>query len=126
MTDLLEERFSFIDDIAVVRLAGAMSGQHAIHWVGECLAWARQRRYRRLMVVLTDATGFAAPSLALRVEMIREWAGAAAHEVAVAMVCRPEFIDPQKFGIAVAAGFGMVANVFSDADEALAWLREQP
>ncbi|MBS0213968.1 MAG: hypothetical protein JSR26_12470 [Proteobacteria bacterium] len=123
MSDLLDDRFSFIDGIAVVRLSGTVNGQQIIRWIGESLAWARLRRHGRVMVVITSATGFAIPSLALRVEMIRAWAAAVGNEVDVAIVCRPEFIDPQKFGITVAAGFGMTAGVFDEEAAALAWLR---
>jgi hypothetical protein len=122
MTDLLENRFTFAGTIAIARLEGHMAVRHGIRWIGETLAWARHRQYRRLMIVITGATGFAAPSLALRVEMIREWAAAAGDTVSVAIVCRPELIDPEKFGITVATGFGLTANVFADEHTALDWL----
>jgi uncharacterized protein (DUF2384 family) len=43
----------------------------------------------------------------------------------VAVVCRPEYIDPQKFGIKVATSLGMVADVFESEGEAADWLRGQ-
>lgn len=126
MTNPLESRFVFVDGIAVARLEGRMTLQQAIRWIGETLAGARLFQYRRVMLVVTAADGFEVPSLAQRVEMIRGWADAAAGEVGMALVCRPEYIDPEKFGVKVAAGFGMNADVFDAEDAALAWLREMP
>ncbi len=41
------------------------------------------------------------------------------------MVARPEWIDPQKFGVIVAANRGFDANVFPKEAEAIAWLNER-
>lgn len=126
MNDLIEARFIHVDTLAVARLAGSHSAAVATHWIGETLAWARLRRFHRVLISIVDLTGVQPPSLARRVEMIREWADAAGSDVAVAFVCRPEFIDPQKFGITVAAGFGVTANVFSREEPAMDWLRSLP
>jgi hypothetical protein len=76
-----------------------------------------------LLVVVTDVTGYEVPSLAMRLSMAREWADASGGVVSAAMVCRPEFIDPEKFGVTMAASFGFVANAFESENEALDWLR---
>jgi hypothetical protein len=60
----------------------------------------------------------------MRLSMTREWADAAGGVVSVAIVCRPESIDPEKFGVTMAASFGFVANVFESENEALDWLRD--
>ena len=40
----------------------------------------------------------------------------------MAMVLRPEYIDPQKFGITVALNRRLIADVFELEEPALAWL----
>lgn len=123
MDDLIGQRFTLVDGIAVARLRGTVSAQDAIAWIGQTLAFARQCRHTRLLMSTRAAGGFQPPSLARRVEMIREWAAVAGNKVAVALVCPAEFIDPQKFGVTVAAGFGLTADVFAHEREALEWLR---
>ena len=38
------------------------------------------------------------------------------------MVARAEMIDPNKFGVTVAANRGLVSNIFTTETEARAWL----
>jgi hypothetical protein len=38
------------------------------------------------------------------------------------MVARAEMIDPEKFGVTVAANRGLVSNIFTTELEARAWL----
>lgn len=42
--------------------------------------------------------------------------------VRVANLVKPEWIDPEKFGLRVAQNRGIDADIFSDLDQALAWL----
>lgn len=117
-----DDRLVFVDGIAIARLEGRVSAQQAIGWIGETLALARMARIERGMLVLTAASGFPAPSLARRAEMIRGWAAAAGDAMAMAIVCRPELIDPQRFGVLVATRLGLNANVFEREDAARQWL----
>ena len=55
---------------------------------------------------------------------MREWARAAGGAVRLAMVARPEMIDPQKFGVTVAANIGLNADVSTSDEEALHWPEE--
>ena len=77
-----------------------------------------------MMVVITETAGYGVPSLSMRLSMMRQWADAAGGAIRLVVVCRPEFIDPHKFGVTMAANFGMVANVFETEDEAVDWLRQ--
>lgn len=122
-SDPATTRLTWIDGIGVARMRGNLSAQDAIRWISATLEIARDAPCRRVLVSTLAATGFRSPSLARRVEMIREWAGIVGDQICVALVCPPEFIDPQKFGITVARRFGMTANVFTDEETALAWLR---
>jgi hypothetical protein len=123
MGDPHEIVFEDIDGFAVFRIVGAFAMQAGVHLIRDAIAQARERRISKLMIVITETTGYGIPSLSMRLAMMREWADAAAGHVRVVMVCRPEFIDPNKFGITMAANFGMQAEVFTTEGEALGWLR---
>ena len=116
--------FDLVDGFAVVRLAGAFALHEGVHLLRDAIAQAHGRRQSRLMIVITETSGYGVPSLSMRLAMMREWADAAGGFVRVVVVCRPEFIDPHKFGITMAANFGMQAEVFASEDDAMQWLRQ--
>ena len=87
---------------------------------------AREDQQRNLLVDITGLTGFEAPSLASRYFYVEAWARAAHAFVRVAMVAPPRVIDSRKFGVTVAANNNLTADIFTSADEALAWLRSLP
>ena len=68
---------------------------------------------------------FDSPDIATRYFFIHEWARAAGGCVFVVLVARPEMIDPQKFGVTVAANAGLTSEVFDSEEEARAWLQGQ-
>jgi hypothetical protein len=41
------------------------------------------------------------------------------------VVARPEFIDPERFGVVAAANFGLTVQVFEREEDAFAWLRAE-
>lgn len=84
---------------------------------------AREEGLRALLVDILEVR-FEPPSVAERHVMVRTWAEAAQGMLRIAMVAPPTFIDPEKFGVIVAANFGLPGNVFSSEAEALAWLGE--
>jgi len=116
--------FDFIGDIAVFRIVGKYTLPAGIELIRKGIAQARAQRITRLMVVVTETAGYDVPSLSMRLSIMRLWADAAGGSVRLVIVCRPEFIDPHKFGVTMAADFGMVANVFDTEDEAMGWLRQ--
>ncbi len=116
--------FDHLDDIAVFRLAGMHTIPGGVQLIRRAIAQAHERRISKLMVVITETTGYEVPSLSMRLGMMREWADAAGGFVRAVMICRPEFIDPHKFGVTMAANFGMKTDVFTTEDEGLAWLRQ--
>ncbi|HSD18113.1 MAG TPA: hypothetical protein VLC71_12750 [Thermomonas sp.] len=77
--------------------------------------------------LLVDArqAGFASPSLVDRLRMVRQWADAAGGRVRIVVVARPEFIDPERFGVVAAGKFGLSAQVFEQEADAIAWLHEE-
>ena len=54
--------------------------------------------------------------------MIEEWAQEAKGMVLVVLVVHAEYIHPEKFGVRVAADFGLVADVFTSEPDAFKWL----
>ena len=114
------------DGIAIFRLGGDFRFTQVVDRVAEALERAVAQGHTRLLIDIADATGFEPPSLADRHAMVRRLAEVSRGIVRGAMVVRPAFIDPHKFGVVAAANFGLFSNVFQREDEALAWLRSLP
>lgn len=117
------DQFALVGDHAEYRPTGHVSLREAEQLVASAIALAREQHVRKLLVVTTGLTGFDSPSLARRYYFVHEWARAAQGMVRIAMVARPEMIDPRKFGVIVAGNAGLVADVFAAEEEALAWLQ---
>ena len=117
------EHFEILKERAVFRPTGQVSIGQAAELVATAIGFARSINIRRLLVDITNLTGFDPPDLALRYFIIHEWARAAERSVRVALVARLEMIDQQKFGSIVAANIGFVADAFTTEEEALTWLR---
>jgi hypothetical protein len=94
--------------------------------VTSAIAHCRDRRVAKLLVDVTGLVGVAIPSLIDRFLMVEEWAQEGKGVVVAAMVVRPEYIHPKKFGVRVAADLGMVADVFTSEGDALKWLLSNP
>ena len=77
------------------------------------------------MVDTTALTGFRSPGTFQRFLAAVAWSDEAKGGVRLAMVARAEMIHPQKFGVTVAAGRGLVSNIFTTEVEARAWLDAQ-
>ncbi len=112
--------------IAVYRLVGEMPLEAGMRRVGEMIAIVAGLRITRMLMDITGSSGYDIPTLATRAALMRHWAAAAGGIVRPAFVCAPEFIDPERFGLILAAQLGMVANVFDDESDALEWLRLLP
>jgi hypothetical protein len=117
------DRFERRDDHAVFRPVGRVSLAQAVRLVTSAIAFARDQRLGKLLVDTRDLTGFDPPSIAARYFLVHEWARAAGGIVRVAVVARPEMVDPQRFGVTVAANLGFEADVFTSEPDALAWLQ---
>ena len=90
--------------------------------VASAIAYARDQRIRKLLVVISALCGFDPPSTFARFSLVEEWVRASRGVVRVAFVTRPEMIDSQKFGVTVAANRGLICEVFSSEEEAMVWL----
>jgi len=77
-----------------------------------------------LLIDTTNWTGHDSPTTLERYEVAKTFSQAAGGAVRLAMVVRPELMDPEKFEVLVATNRGMVGNVFDSEKAALAWLLE--
>lgn len=109
-------------DIARYRASGECTLVEAVDRIAGAIASCRDRGIGKLLVDTTGLVGVPVPSLVDRFLMVEEWAREGEGKVVLALVVRPEYIHPEKFGIHVAAHFGMLADVYTDEADALEWL----
>ena len=104
------------------RPAGSVSFDQAVTHVRAAIAAARWKELTELLVDTTAWTGFASPDTFQRFLAAVAWAEEARGSLRLAMVARPEMIDPRKFGVTVAANRGLESNIFPTEAEARDWL----
>ncbi len=117
------EHFEIMESHAVFRPIGEVSLQQAAQLITSAIAFAREQNIKKLLVVITELTGFEPPNLAARYFFFREWAHVAEGQVKVAFVAGPEMIDPEKMGILIGENAGLHSDAFTSEAEALAWLQ---
>ena len=113
-------------EIRIVHLAGDQPLALAVREVEAAIQRAREEGITRLLVDVRGLCGFASPDLLTRVDMVRRWASAAGGQVKVALVCRSDLIDSERFGVVVAQSMGFDGNVFEDEQDARFWLEQTP
>ena len=104
------------------RLSGHGPLAEAVNKVIEVIRFSREQGICNLLIDTTNWTGHESPDTLQRFIAASEFAKAAGSEVKIAMVVRPEMMDPDKFEVIVATNRGMIGNVFDSEKEALAWL----
>ena len=114
--------FEIHQEFAVFKLKGVFSFRSAVELVKDAVRYSREQKIQKLLVDTLDVYGFPYPTVVERFWMGDEIAAEAMGAVVIALVARPEMIDPQKFGIVVAQNRGLVVDVFSTRDEAEKWL----
>lgn len=110
------------EGICAFRPRGESSLAEAVDLITRAIAYCRDRRIDKLLIVTTGLVGVPIPTLVDRFLMVEEWAHAAEGMVMGAIVASPEYIHPEKFGVRVAADLGLVADVFTSEADALMWL----
>jgi hypothetical protein len=88
----------------------------------EVITFSREQGIRNLLIDTTRWTGHKSPDTLERYNVAQAFAEAARSAVKLAMVVRPEMMDPDKFEVTVAKNRGLAGNVFDSEKEALAWL----
>ena len=104
------------------RPIGAVTFDEAIARVRSAITLACSTKAKDLLVDTTTWTGFSAPDTFQRFLAAVAWAEEAGGRLRLAMVAREEMIDEQKFGAMVASNRGLVSNIFTNEEEARAWL----
>ena len=118
-------RLETIDDVPVARLVATHHMfEQAVALFTSVIRRTVAEGRPHLLLDVVDA-GFAPPGMLERLAMVREWAQAADGRLRIAMVARPEYIDPERFGIVAAGNFGLAGQVFEREADAIAWLHEE-
>jgi len=118
----LEEHIEVTEGICQLRLSGECSLIEAVELITDEIAYCRDRGLDRLLVEATGLIGVPIPSLVDRFLIAEEWAQEAEGMVVVVLVVRAEYIHPEKFGVRVAADFGLTLDVHTSETEAMKWL----
>ena len=111
---------------AIYRAAGSVSFGEAVALVRAAIARARSEKARELLVDTTALFGFPSPSTFDRFLAAVRWAQEASGSLRLAMVARQDMIDPEKFGVTVAASRRLESNIFTSEADARAWLDAGP
>jgi hypothetical protein len=116
------EHLAVIEGVCQFRPRGECSLAEAVELINRAIAYCREQRVAKLVVNGTGLVGVSVPSLVDRFLMVEEWAQKAKGMVVVVLVIQAEYIHPEKFGVKVAADFGLIADVYTSETDALKWL----
>jgi hypothetical protein len=116
------EHFEVMEGYCCYRLSGHGPLAEAAGKVIEVIALCREQRIDKLLIDTTNWTGHQSPDTLERYTWAQAFAEAARSMVRVAMVVRPEMVDPDNFEVTVARNRGLMGNVFDSERDALAWL----
>jgi len=118
----LPEHLEVVEGICRFHPRGECSLVEAVDLIGSAIGYCRTRRIAKLLVNGTGLVGMSVPSLIERFLMVEDWAQKGKGLVVVALVVDAKYIHPEKFGVKVAADFGLVGDVFDSEPDALEWL----
>ena len=116
------EHFEQVGSRGLYRPVEVVTFEQAIEMVAQAMRYSRESGLADLLANTHGLTGFATPSTFARYSLAVKWAEAAGGALRVALVTRPEIIDPQKIGVLMAQNRGVNGDVFTNETEALAWL----
>ena len=117
------ENFEVMEGYCCYRLSGHGRLAEAASKVIEVITFSQEQGMRNLLIDTTSWTGHESPDTLARYDVAQAFADAArCSAVKLAMVVRPEMMDPDKFEVTVARNRGLVGNVFDSEKDALAWL----
>ena len=116
------EHFEVMEGYCCYRLSGHGRLAEAASKVIEVITFTREQGIRNLLIDTTGWTGHRSPDTLERYQFAQAFAEAACSAVKLAMVVRPEMMDPGKFEVTVATNRGLVGNVFDSEKDALGWL----
>ncbi|WP_133499347.1 hypothetical protein [Cognatilysobacter terrigena] len=111
------------DDCLVVLVEGALSLGEARSIALDAIRDTRDADTNRLLLDFTHADIASAPTLTERFEIVREWADAAPLPYTIAIAAHEELFDADRVGVIMAARLGLRAHAFTDAVDALMWVK---
>lgn len=114
--------FAVVGRRGFYRPSGKVSFEQAVELVGMAMRHARSLELSSLLVNTNGFTGITPPTIFARHALAVKWAESAGARLHVALVARPEFIDPQKIGVLMAQNRGVSGDVFTNEASAIAWL----
>ncbi len=118
----LTEHLKIKKDVCEYRPHGKSTLVEAVTLITSAIAYCRRQKIGKLLVDATGLDDVPIPTLVDRFLMVEEWAEVAESLVVGALVVHEEYIHPQKFGVQVAAEFGLEIDVFTSEAEAMRWL----
>lgn len=104
------------------RPTGVVTFEQAVSIASEAMRHARALNLTDLLINAHGLSGFTSPSVFARYELALKWAESAGGRLRVALVVRPEVMDPQKIAVLMAQNRGVSGDAFLTEAEALAWL----
>lgn len=104
------------------RPLGNVTFERAVDMVAESMTFARAAGCVDILINTSGLTGFAPPTIFARHALAVKWAEAAGSGLHVAVVARPELMDPEKIGVLMAQNRGVTGDAFTNEVAALAWL----
>jgi hypothetical protein len=116
------EHFETLEAYSCYRLSGDGPLDEAASKVIEAITFSREQGISNLLIDTTQWSGHPNPTTFERFTWAEAFAKAALTKVKVAMVVRPEFMDPELFEVTVARNRGLFGNVFVSEKDAMAWL----
>jgi hypothetical protein len=116
------EMLSLENDFAALRLTGKYTFEKTVDLIDEAISYCKANGLPKLLVDVTEVTGFPPPTTAQRFQFATQWAASAAGRVIVAIVAPFELIDPDRIGVTIGMNRGLQNQVFTDEAEAAAWL----
>jgi hypothetical protein len=115
--------FQVVGRRAFYRPVGNVTFERGVAMVAESLAVTRSLGLADILVNTTGLTGFPSPSIFARHAFAVKWAEIMGGSgIRIAVVARPEIIDPDKIGMVMAQNRGVSADAFTTELAALAWL----
>jgi len=114
--------FEQIGSRAFYRPTGAVDLEQALRMAAGAIRAARDLGLADMLVDTTGLTGLGTLGTFQRYEVGTMLASEAGAHFVVAVLARPELVDPQKIGILVAQNRNAMVDIFSVEKDALAWL----
>jgi hypothetical protein len=113
--------YEVCEDVAIFRPGGSEGLDQGVSLVGGAIQRTRQSSIDKLLVDIT-AIASGPPTLAERHRIMAEWATAGRGAIRLALVIRPEFVDPDNSGTSVALSHGLAFRGFLSQTRAMEWL----